>query len=120
MTEIVRLIAQSIYDKKGENILALDVSSFSTVTDCFIIAEGTVARHVTALAKHVLEVLRKQGIEVISQEGLSSGWAVLDFGQVIVHIFLPAIREHYALEKMWKEAKVIDLDLSLNLDFKEE
>lgn len=110
-------IAQALYDKKGFNILALDVKGLSTLTDTFIIAEGNVPRHIIALANDLIETLAQEGEIPIHTEGKASGeWVVIDYGDVIIHLFTTEFREKYALEELWHEAKVIDLDI----DVKEE
>lgn len=103
-------IAQTLYDKKGFNIIALDVKGLSTLTDTFIIAEGNVSRHLSALADEIIEVLARQGETPIHIEGKVAGeWIVLDYGDFIIHLFTSECREKYDLEALWHEAKVIDL-----------
>lgn len=110
--EIVSLTAQVIYDKKGMNILALDVRGVSTMTDFFIIAEGTVDRHVIALGRAIEEALSEQRLDPLHMEGTREGeWVVLDYGDLVVHLFTPELRERYELEKLWKEGTVIDVAL---------
>lgn len=104
-------IARILYDKKGFNILALDVRGICTLTDFFLIAEGNVEPHVIALAKHVMERMKVEGIKATHIEGLSSGdWIVLDYLEIVVHIFKPGLRDRYRLEELWREGKIIDLD----------
>lgn len=70
-----------------------------------VIASGTSARHVSALADHVKSALKDAGIEPVPTEGLEAGeWVLVDAGDIIVHIFRPDMREHYNLEKMWSVA----------------
>lgn len=103
-------ICQAIVDKKGFNIVVLDVRDVSTMTDYFIIAEGTVDRHVSALAQHVQDVLREDGYKPMHVEGVREGnWVVLDYLDLMVHFFVPELREYYALEEVWKEGKVVDV-----------
>jgi ribosome-associated protein len=110
LLEILNLIAQVIYDKKGLNILALDVQGLSSITDYLLIAEGNVDRHVTAIAQSVVEELRKIGETPVHVEGLRSGdWVVLDYAGIMVHLFMPNYRNRYSLEKLWSESKIIDL-----------
>ena len=108
------IIAQTLFDKKGFNILALDVREISTLTDYYIIVEGNVDRHVTALAKAVIERLKKEGEQPAHVEGLELGdWVVVDFVSVIVHLFKPGMRERYRLEELWQAAKVVDLGIEV-------
>lgn len=110
---ILNLIAQTIYDKKGINILALDVQGISTLTDYVIIAEGSVDKHVIAIAEAVLDALHEVGFECTQKEGMLSGdWIVLDFLNIMVHLFMPGLREKYRLEELWKEGQIIDLQIN--------
>lgn len=110
----LNLIGQILFDKKGINILALDVRGISTLTDYFIIGEGNVDKHVTALAKTVIETLKKEGETPIHVEGLDSGdWVVIDYLEVVIHLFKPGLREKYRLEELWKEGEVVDLTFNI-------
>jgi len=108
---ILNTIAQAIYDKKGINILALDVTGLSSITDCIVIAEGNVDRHTVAIAQAVMSAVDEKPLRV---EGLQSGdWVVLDFVDVMVHIFMPGLREKYALERLWQGSKIVDLEIEV-------
>ena len=108
-------IAQIIYDKKGMNILALDVRSCSTLTDYVILAEGAVDRHVIAIAQAIMLDLKKEGQMPLVVEGLEHGdWVVLDYMTVIVHLFMPGVREKYQLEQLWRKGDIVDLNISLS------
>lgn len=112
--ELVMLntIAQIIFNKKGLNILALDMRGFSSMTDYVIIAEGNVDRHVTAIARAIEEALREIGEKPVRVEGLKNGdWVVLDYLQVMVHLFMPGLRDKYQLEQLWREAEIVDLNI---------
>ncbi|EKE08115.1 MAG: hypothetical protein ACD_17C00341G0003 [uncultured bacterium] len=107
-------IAQVIYDKKGFNILALDVQGLSSITDFLLIAEGNIDRHISSIGHAVVEELESQGEKPLHLEGLKTGdWAVLDFGDVMVHLFSPGLRERYSLEKLWQESKIIELEIDV-------
>ncbi len=107
-------ISQAILDKKGFNILVLDVEGISTLTDYFIIAEGTVDRHVRALADDVVHLMKENGRAPYHAEGLQEAdWIVLDFVDVVVHLFTAGLREKYALEEVWQTGKVVDVPLKL-------
>jgi len=111
------MIAQSIFDKKGFNILALDVRGISTLTDYYLIAEGNVERHVVALAKAVIEKLKGVGEAVAHVEGLETGdWVVLDYLTMVVHLFAPGLRDRYCLEELWHEGKVVDLRIEVGYE----
>jgi ribosome-associated protein len=110
--ETLNAIAQVIYDKKGFNILALDVRGLSSITDFLLIAEGNVDRHISSIGRAVIDELEERGERTVHIEGLQTGeWAVLDFGDIVVHIFSPGLRERYSLERLWSESKIVDLDI---------
>ncbi|NRA90375.1 MAG: ribosome silencing factor [Simkaniaceae bacterium] len=112
-SNIIRQIVQTIYDKKGTNIVALDVRGISSITDFVIIADGNVDRHVIALANELQDLMKKEGERPVHVEGKQSGdWIVLDYFQVVIHLLLPEMRQKYQLERLWPEAKVVDLDLT--------
>jgi ribosome-associated protein len=112
---ILNAIAQAIFDKKGSNILALDVKDISTMTDHVIIAEGNVDKHVIAIGHSVITALKKLDIEPFSSEGMQCGdWVVLDFFTIMVHLFMPGLRDKYQLEKLWRDAKIIDLSIDIS------
>lgn len=110
----VQQIAQAIFDKKGFNIIALDVRGVSTITEYLIIAEGTVERHTMALAGQVRDCVEKiANLEIFHTEGEAQGdWIVMDLGEIMVHLFIPELREKYRLEELWKEGKVLQLNLN--------
>lgn len=113
------LIAQTIFDKKGFNILALDVQGISTMTDFFMIAEGTVDRHVQALARAIIDKLEEQGISPTHVEGMSSAdWIVIDYTDIVIHLFTEDLRAKYALEELWKESKIVDLKIDVSKESK--
>jgi ribosome-associated protein len=106
-------IAQIIYDRKGSNILALDLKGICSFTDSLLIAEGNVDRHVISIARAIAEDCKESLIHV---EGLANGdWIVLDFSDVIVHLFQPGLREKYSLEKLWKEGRIVDLNIDVSV-----
>jgi len=107
----IQRIAQTIYEKKGENVIAIDVRGISSITDYVLIAEGNVDRHVIALAKGIEHTMRDLGQKPGQVDGLQNGdWVVLDYFQVVVHLFIPEMRKKYQLERLWPDGKVIDLD----------
>lgn len=113
-TFYLNAIAQAIYDKKGLNILSLDVRGISTLTDYVIIAEGNVDKHVSAIAQMVIERMKKLGHPPVFVEGTKTGdWVVIDFLHIMVHIFMPGLREKYRLEELWREGKIVDLEISV-------
>ncbi|MBS1659072.1 MAG: ribosome silencing factor [Bacteroidetes bacterium] len=106
-------IAQTIFDKKGINILALDVRGVSSLTDFVVIAEGNVDRHVKAIADAVIEKMRTLGIKPCYVEGLVEGdWVVIDYLHIMVHLFMPGLRDKYSLEQLWRKGSIVDLQVS--------
>lgn len=109
---ILNRISQIIVEKKGFNLLALDVQGVSTITDFFVIAEGHVDRHVKAVADALVAEMRKEGHKALAVEGASDAqWIVIDFGECMVHLFAPGLRERYRLENVWQAGKLVDLEL---------
>ncbi|MCH9612603.1 MAG: Ribosomal silencing factor RsfS [Chlamydiia bacterium] len=110
--EILNQIAQVIYDKKGSNIVCLDVSHSSPMTDHIIIAEGNVNRHIVAIAHEIISEFKKQGKGPVHVNGMEHGeWVVIDFIDTVVHIFHPDMREHYDLENLYEKSRQVDLEL---------
>lgn len=110
----IQKIAKAIYDKKGTNIIAIDVRGISSITDYVIIADGNVDRHVSALSNEVQELMRKGGEKPVYTEGQQAGdWVVLDYFQVVIHLLVPEMRQKYQLERLWPDGKVIDLELEV-------
>ncbi|MDP1880884.1 MAG: ribosome silencing factor [Parachlamydiaceae bacterium] len=108
-------VAQAIYDKKGFNILVLDVHEISTMTDFFIIAEGNVDRHVRAISLYLQDELIKFGHRPVHVEGDQDGeWIVMDYVDFIIHLFIPELREKYAIEELWKKGKIIDVKIEIS------
>ena len=112
---VLNIIAQAIFDKKGINILALDVRGISALNDYVIIAEGNVDKHVTAIAHEIIDTLAGHGMLPVYVEGLKTGdWVVIDYLQIAVHLFMPGMRDKYQLEQLWKEGAIIDLSIDVS------
>ncbi|MBS0634752.1 MAG: ribosome silencing factor [Verrucomicrobia bacterium] len=109
-------ICQILFDKKGFNILTLDVRSSCTFTDYFVIAEGTVEKHVQSLAKQIIDALAEEGRHPIHAEGQRQGdWIVLDYSEVVIHLFTPDMREKYELEQLWQNSEIVDVSIQTKL-----
>lgn len=107
--EMADLICSIIDDKKGKDIVKIQVDKISSLCDYFIIASGNSTTNVKAIAEEVEEKLSKQEINVKRMEGLSEGrWVAMDYGDIIVHIFNDETRLFYHLEKLWEEGKASD------------
>lgn len=107
--EMVKKIAKVLDDKKAIDIKAIEITELTIVADYFVIANGTSNTHVKALANEVEYELSQAGIEPTHIEGRATGWILLDYSDVVVHIFLGESREYYNLERMWGDAKEVDL-----------
>ncbi len=115
--KLVELIIGLADDKKAENILSLNISKKSSLTDYFVICEGTSDRQVQAIADNIVEGLKKKKVSPLRSEGIATGeWVILDYGEVIVHVFQPAMRQTYQLEELWKTTrkKKVETDQEVN------
>ena len=95
--------------KKGMDIKALEITELTSVADYFLLVTGTSSTHIRALADEVDEELSKLGVQPDHIEGKSTGWILLDYKSVVVHIFTQSDRELFNLEKLWGDAKEVDL-----------
>ena len=110
--EYLNVIAQAIYDKKGINILGLNVSDISTMSDYVVIAEGNIDRHVKALSRAIRHALEPLGLLPMHVDGEKLGdWVVMDYGETVIHLFTPNMRERYELEELWRQAAIIDFKI---------
>ena len=101
----VQAVVNALETHKAADIVVLDLRNLSGATDFFIIASGTSDTHVRALGERVLEALSTDGRRPHHTEGLSEGrWALLDYVDFVVHVFHPALRRFYQLERLWGEA----------------
>lgn len=100
------MAADAIVDKKGRDVELLQVTDLLVITDVFIIASGSSRTHVQSLAEHVEEVLReREGVRPLRREGVSEAeWVLLDYGDIVIHLFQPEQRDYYGLERLWRDA----------------
>src|SRR3954463_8637041 len=97
--------ARAAIDKKAEHVKVLNLTDISGFTDYFVICSGLSDRQVQAIADSVESVVETAGSEVLSSEGYAEGrWVLIDLGDVVVHVFLDALREYYDLENLWTDA----------------
>jgi len=101
----VKLIAELAFDRKATDIVVIDLASIpdtSPVTDYFVLCTGRSDVHVHAICERILEGMHSRGIDPISTEGVERGqWALLDYGDIVVHVFQEPVRRHYDLERLW-------------------
>ncbi len=109
--KIVDEILDSVSDKKGQEPVVLDLQGISSLCDYFVISSAPSIRQVKAIADAVKDRLEELGVELLRQEGLREGrWALLDYGDIVVHLFVTEDRDHYQLERIWKDAPTLDID----------
>jgi ribosome-associated protein len=98
----------AVLGKKAVKLVVLDVQGLTSIADAFIICSGSSSRQVSAIAEHVERELRKQKIKPLSVEGIQEGqWVLMDYGYVLIHVFLDSVREFYDLEGLWSDARRI-------------
>ncbi|MBQ7680087.1 MAG: ribosome silencing factor [Butyrivibrio sp.] len=109
--EMAGLAIAALQDKKGEDLRVIDISKVSTLGDYFIIASGGNARQVQAMIDAVDEKLGRAGFEAKSVEGYEGGrWVLMDFGDIIIHVFDQENRRFYDLERIWRDGETIPAD----------
>ncbi len=105
--------AKQIDEKKGKDIVILDVSEISSFADYFVISHGTSDRQLKALSEEVEKGMSEANIKLYHKEGTEkSGWILLDYGDIIVHLFLEEQRQHYNIEKLWNDGVYISFESS--------
>ena len=104
--EVAKLVIAALEDVKAQDIVSINVREKTSVTDFMVIASGTSNRHVKSLVDNVLEKVKEKGVRPLGSEGLDTGeWALLDLGDVVVHVMLPTARQFYDLERLWQGAE---------------
>ncbi len=100
--EIVKLAINALEDVKGKNIVSLDTSKLTSLFSHLIVATGDSNRQVKALANNVAVDLKAAGVDIVGTEGHESGeWVLVDAGDVVIHVMLPAVRDYYDIEALW-------------------
>lgn len=103
--EVAQKTVEAASDKQASDIVLLDARGVCSFADYFVICSGESARQLESIHEEVEHVLKREGVMPLHFEGtMDSGWLLLDYGDVIVHIFAPAEREFYKLDKLWSEA----------------
>jgi ribosome-associated protein len=108
--EVARAV-DLLFDRKANEVVLMDLRQVSTATDFFLIASGTSDTHVASIADHVVEELKKEGNRPLNVEGERGGrWILIDYFSFVVHVFHPAAREFYQLERLWGDAPTVRME----------
>ncbi len=111
--ELATICGQAAMDAKAEDLVILDVRGLASFTDYFVIMSGRSSRHVQGLAETLEAAMRSKRISAAKAEGIQDGmWVLLDFGDVVVHIFYHEQRSFYDLEGLWHDAPRVEIDES--------
>lgn len=103
-------IALAAFDKKAQDLVALDVHAVSSVADTFILVTGTSDRHARSISDAIVEAIRAEGEKPLGIEGYDEGrWVLIDLGDVIVHVFQLEVRKAYDLERLWSDAEPLEI-----------
>lgn len=111
---ILNIAANALNEKKGKDIAAIKIDDLTVIGEYFLICTANSSTQLRALSDEVEEKLKEEGVLPHHIEGRATGWIVLDYGSVIVHIFGRNEREFYALDKMWSDGTEVDLNEILN------
>jgi ribosome-associated protein len=111
MTPVLERATVLAADRKGADMLAMDLRGISNATDFFLLVSGTSDQHVRSIAEHIIEELKKEDVRPSHVEGLRAGrWVLIDYIDFVVHVFHPAARDFYQLERLWGDAPAQALD----------
>ena len=111
---MAQIACKAIDDKKGQDFKIIDIHNVSVIADYFVIASGTNSNQVQAIVDNVEEQLGRAGFEAKQIEGnRNSSWILMDYGDVIVHVFDEENRLFYDLERIWRDGKVLEMDAFL-------
>lgn len=106
--ELTGLVVKTLEDKKAEDIHVIDITEVSTLADYFVIANGTNRSQIQALADHVQEMLGKEGLTLKQIEGYNNAnWVLMDYQDIIIHIFDKENRLFYDLDRIWRDGKIV-------------
>ena len=107
--EILREIVSVLDKKKARDIKAIEITEHSIVADYFVICSGTSNTHVKSLADEIEYELKEKGVTPYHVEGKATGWILLDYTSILVHVFTGETRDYYNLERLWQDAREIDI-----------
>ena len=111
--DVAKLAAKALFDKKGEDIRVVDIRTVSPIADYIVIASGQTAPHLKAMEAEVAKQLREKAQQTSKRESGSpeSAWMVMDYFDIIVHLFTPEARAYYDIEALWAKGKSVPLKL---------
>jgi ribosome-associated protein len=110
--DLVKIAAAAADSKQGEDLVALDVSGPLPLTDVFLLVTGRNERNVVAIASEIEDKMIEAGTKPLRREGRQEGrWVLLDFGDIVVHVFHEEDRMYYSLERLWKDCPAIPIEL---------
>ncbi|UCE05581.1 MAG: ribosome silencing factor [bacterium] len=109
--QLSHFIAELTLEKKAEDVLVMNLRELTSITDYFVICSGDSDIQVKAICDHITETLTQENIKIWHVEGYQAlNWVLMDLVDVVIHIFRPEVREFYALEKLWGDAKVTKVE----------
>lgn len=115
--EVLKTIVKALDSKRAEDIMAVGIRDLTIIADYFVIANGTSTTQTKALADSVEYELKKLGLEPARTEGYAqANWIILDYGDIIVHVFYKETRDFYNLEKLWSDGVKVDISEYLTRD----
>ncbi len=105
---LAREMVEVAADKKANDVMLLDIGKVTSLADYFVIATGTSARQINAIAGAIEDHMKEEGLGLLNRDGVpTDGWVLLDYGLIIVHVFAPEQRAYYDLERRWQEAPTL-------------
>lgn len=111
---MANVAVQAAEDKKAGDVTVLDIREISIIADYFVICSGRSNTQVQAIVKNIQERLEEEGITALRREGFrEGGWVLLDYGDVVVHVFQDAERQFYNLERLWGDAQVVRIPVNI-------
>ena len=111
LSEDVARAVELAQDRKGRDVTVLDLRGLSSATDFFVLVTGTSDIHVRSVANYIMDELKKDGVRPDHVEGVRGGrWVLIDYIDFVVHVFHPAAREFYQLERLWGDAPLLAVD----------
>lgn len=106
-------LAEAALDIKAQDLLLLELGELTLLADYFLLCSGTSDRHVRSVADRIIEAAKAAGIKLLHAEGMTQArWVLLDFGDVVVHVFTQETRDYYGIEELWADARRVPLDVA--------